>query len=105
MKKTENATTPRYNVAFQGGESLHLRGCKAVDFMALYDPDKCGELLRDDDGNLLLYVEISTDDDPTDDYGNPLDDCRHYDELKAMLLKQAAERGIPGEALRFPLDD
>lgn len=107
MKATTTTAAPatRYEVAFQGGPSLHLRDYESVDFMTIYDPQGSGDFLRDEDDDLLLYVEVGTDDDPTDDSGNPLDEYCHYDELKAMLLDQAAAHGIPAEQLVFPCDD
>lgn len=78
----------RVHVIYQGGESRYNPG-NAVDFMlAVVD-------------GVELYAEADPDDYG---YGEPgYEETATYDDLKAAILGQAAEHGIP--AIKLDFDD
>lgn len=82
-------------IGYYGGESIHGNG--AVDYMLAIDDH--ANALKDEDGDFLLYAEISVEEDPVDDFGETIID--HAEELKAMIIEQAKEKGINPERLVF----
>jgi hypothetical protein len=82
-------------IGYYGGESLQGNG--AVDYMIAMGDGAYP--LMDDDGDFLLYAEISIEDDPVDDFGETIID--HEEELKSMIIEQAKEKGISPERLVF----
>ena len=84
-------------IQFLLGESRYSN--KAVDYMLAID-DHANALLDDDDDDFLLYAEAVKADDEFDEDGNEIDPFRHYDELEAEILRQAAEKGIT-DAIKF----
>lgn len=80
--KATTTTATRYVVRYEGGESRYSNA--GIDYM-----------LAEVEG-VELYAEAKPVDG--DEWGT-------YDELKAAILEQATEHGIPAELLVFPSDD
>ena len=88
----EKYKTEKIKIDFAGGE-CRLNPSKGCDYMLGYAEDPDGETIE-------LYAEYEAPDDLTDD---EVDDFDHeaYPELKKEIIEQAAENGIPAEALDF----
>jgi|GEM_PF-379140 len=82
----EEKSMTKYRVEYQSGESRN--GNKAVDWMMARIPQEEGE-------DIELYAET----DPIDGVEDGT-----YETLKAEILDQAAEKGIPSESLKFWYD-
>lgn len=85
------------NIQFCLGESIH--STKVVDYMMAVDIN--ANPLLDDDGDFLLYAEVEKSDSEFDEDGNEINPFIHRKELKAEILRQAAEKDIPAFELRF----
>lgn len=81
--KTE--ITAKITVLYAAGESRYSTA--GIDYMIAK--------IEDEDEDVELYAEAT----PVDG-----DECGTYDELKAAILEQAAEHGIPADALSFQYD-
>lgn len=85
----------KIKLQFEGGESR--RGDEPVNYLIGID-ENTHNILRDDDGDLLLYAEctVPVDEEVSDDYG--------YVALKDDILEQAKNLGISESDLSFHYD-
>ena len=81
-------------VNYQAGESRH--GNYGVDFMI------CTVHTGDEDIELYAEMVNPTWDDKTQQFE---DEAATYDDLKAEIIRQAAEHGIAATALKFYYDE
>ena len=90
-----------FKVSYGGGPSL-FQGGKAADCMMVG-----GEW---NDEKFEFYAESVLRDDQfkprahEDDEWERIDEYDTHDELKAAILEQAVEKGIPADIFRFPND-
>nr|DAF50134.1 MAG TPA: hypothetical protein [Siphoviridae sp. ctzyE57]DAG63890.1 MAG TPA: hypothetical protein [Caudoviricetes sp.] len=85
-------TMKKIEVRFEGGEArdFHQGKLNAVNFMLAKFEDEDGDEIE-------LYAEHEMNEDD--------DECAYYDELKAEIIEQAKEYGIPESDLHFYYDD